>query len=140
MRLFFLLLVLSCPAWLHAQASQQMQELSQEIHGQLDNLRQQSRRLTEQLLIAESELERSSLQVEALKTELSDLNTSLVATNAKLSSYSEKLIRYEERLKSQRKWIWRGAALIVLAALAKLTIVILRFNGIKLADWINILF
>lgn len=135
---FLLLLVFFC-APVSAQENMAIQTLSQEIHAQLDDLRQQSRHLTEQLLIAENELRQSSLQAETLKTELTDLNTCLDATNAKLSDYSEKLTVYEERLRNQRAWILRGIALIALAVLIKLVVVILRFKGIRLADWINIL-
>lgn len=117
MKCVILFLLLSC---LHPAQAQEsgIQTLSQEIHVQLDSLKQQSRLLTEQLLAAESELEQSSMQVEALKKELDGLNSCLDATNEKLTSYSAQLIVYEERLKvATRLNIFAAVFIIVLCAL-----------------------
>lgn len=77
------------PPAAHAEGSEPtLQALSAKIHTQLDGLRQQSRHLTEQLLVAENELRTSSRQVEALQTELRDLNGCLENTNRKLGEYS----------------------------------------------------
>lgn len=95
-----------------------IQTLSTEIHIQLDNLKQQSRNLTEQLLIAETELQTSSAQVEILKMELKELNTCLMDTNQKLTDYSTKLTEYEIKLKKQKNqlilwWVILGITVII---------------------------
>ena len=64
--LFVFCLCLPCcfPDAAHAENSEPtLKLLSAEIHSQLDGLKQQSRHLTEQLLIAERELQISSRQV-----------------------------------------------------------------------------
>lgn len=137
--LLSLVVLLLFPRPAPALESWQMQELSREIHGQLDSLRQQSRHLTEQLLIAERELEESSSQAEALRTELQGLSSSLSATNEKLSGYSLRLTQYEEKLRWHRKFVAWATVLIVLFVLARVVTIILRFKGIHLPEMINIL-
>ena len=96
---FFLASAFFFPAAVHAENSDPtLQALSAEIHTQLDGLKQQSQHLTEQLLIAENELQTSSRQVEALQTELKELNTCLLNTNQKLSESQKVCFSYEQNI------------------------------------------
>ena len=125
----------------HAEKSEPtLQALSAEIHTQLDGLKQQSRHLTEQLAIAENELQTSSKQVETLQAELSELNTCLVSTNQKLADYSTKLTEYEAKLKTRARLIL-AAALAVLAFVAvRIVLLFLKVKyGIKIPYLINLL-
>lgn len=121
-------------------SGQTLRELSAEIHTQLDGLRRQSRHLTEQLLIAESELRESSRQVEALKTELGGLNGCLASTNQKLGEYSTRLTEYEERLRVRSRIICWAAALLILAVAVRIALLVLRIRfGIKIPYLLNLL-
>ncbi len=139
--LFSLCLSCLCPAAAPAQESGvTLWALSAEIHGQLDDLRQHSRHLTEQLLIAESELQASSRQVEALQTELSDLNTSLANTNQKLADYSEKLTEYEAKLKARASVIRVAAVLLMAFVMVRTVLLLLKVRfGIKIPYIVNLL-
>ena len=88
------------------------QTLSQQIHGQLDELREQSEVLRTQLATAESDLKLSQGQVRELQAELTALNSSLRNTNQRLSDYSEKLTVLKHSLSR-----WRLMALIELAVI-----------------------
>ncbi len=117
-----------------------MQDLSLQVHEQLDGLREQSRNLTEQLRIAESELALSSAQVSALQTELTDLNTCLENTNRKLADYSTKLTEYEVKLKARARIIRTGIALLVLFILVRAVLILLKLKfGIKIPYWVNLI-
>ena len=142
----FLLCLLASRSALYAdsadagQRTSTIQELSAEIHAQLDGLKRQSRALTEQLLIAENELRTSSREVEALKTELSDLNTSLTATNQKLGEYSEKLTEYEAKLKARARVIRAAAALLAAFVAVRAVLLFLKVKfGIRIPYIVNLL-
>lgn len=146
-KVFFFLLLFACALFapLAAEASpepeaQTLPVLSKEMHAQLDGLKRQSRRLTEQLLLQENELELSSRQVEALKTELNGLHTCLNATNRKLVGYYQKLIEYELKLKTRAKIIGAAASVLALALAVRLLLFILHCKyGIKIPYIINLL-
>lgn len=141
----FLSLCLSCfpSRAAEAHASETITELSREIHTQLEGLRRQSRDLTEQLLLAESELRESSLQAETLKTELAGLNSCLESTNEKLAGYSAKLTEYEAKLRESRKRVWTLgiilAAGITLFALVRAVTIFLRVRDVRLPEIANII-
>ena len=138
---FFLASVFFFPTAAHAESSEPtLQALSAEIHTQLENLKQQSRHLTEQLLIAESELQTSSRQVEALQTELKELNTCLLNTNQKLSEYSAKLTEYETKLRFRQKIITVAAIILLLAVAVRAVLLILKIKfGIKIPYLLNLI-
>lgn len=138
---FFLVSAFFFPAVVHAENSEPtLQALSAEIHSQLDGLKQQSRHLTEQLLIAESELQTSSKQVEALQTELRELNTCLLNTNQKLSEYSTKLTEYETKLRFRQKIITLAAAILLLAVAVRAVLLVLKIKfGIKIPYLLNLI-
>ena len=145
-RLFtFLFLALLLPLCFPAAAPAESQEptlqaLSAEIHTQLDGLKRQSRHLTEQLLIAESELRTSSRQVETLQTELSDLNGCLVSTNQKLGEYSTRLTEYETKLRVRARIIKWVAVILILAVLVRAVLLVLKIKfGIKIPYLLNLL-
>lgn len=117
-----------------------LQTLSQEIHERLDDLKRQSQHLTEQLLIAENELQMSSKQVETLQTELSELNTCLNNTNQKLSEYSAKLTEYETKLKFWRKIRAIAAIVLLLAIAVRAVLLFLKIKfGITIPYILNLL-
>ena len=138
---FFLASACFFPAAAHAESSEPtLQALSAEIHTQLDGLKQQSRHLTEQLLIAENELQTSSKQVEALQTELSELNICLVNTNQKLGEYSMKLTEYETKLRFRQKIITMAAVILLLAVAVRALLLMLKIKfGIKIPYLLNLL-
>ena len=146
-KVFFFLLLFACALFapLAAEASpkpeaQTLPVLSKEMHTQLDGLKRQSRRLTEQLLLQENELELSSRQVEALKTELNGLHTCLNATNRKLVGYYQKLSEYELKLKTRAKIIGAAATVLALALAVRLLLFMLHLKyGIKIPYIINLL-
>lgn len=141
-RLLFCFLPLLCfPAVAPAENSEQtLQMLSVEIHTQLDGLKQQSRHLTEQLLIAERELQASSKQVETLQMELNELNSCFVNTNQKLSEYSEKLTEYETKLKFRAKIITIAAAALILFLAVRGVLLVLKIKfGIKIPYFLNLI-
>lgn len=123
-----------------AQGSETITGLSQEIHTQLDSLRQQSRRLSEQLSIAESELETLSWQREELRTALTDLTTSSENMSQRLRDYSTKLTDYERRLKRRRNALLVLAGIILLTTALKVVLRLLEAKGVKvpyrLALWV----
>lgn len=148
--LAFFLALLSCSAWAFSEDAQQpgyretIQGLSQQVHEQLDGLREQSRSLTEQLRIAENELALSSAQVSELQTELTDLNSCLENTNRKLADYSTKLTVYETKLKEKQRQIRKMTFfLVVLIAtlfLVRVALAVLKLKfGIKVPYWINLI-
>lgn len=117
-----------------------LRTLSQEIHSQLDDLRRQSRRLTEQLLTAESELRESSRRAEELKAELSALNSSLASTSERLENSLRRLSEYEERLRTRAAIIRAGLALLALAAAVRLVLAFLKAKaGIEIPYWLNVI-
>lgn len=145
-RLFtFLFLALLLPLCFPAAAPAESQEptlqaLSAEIHTQLDGLKRQSRHLTEQLLIAESELRESSRQAEALRTELIDLNGCLASTNQKLGEYSERLTEYELKLRARARIIKWAAVILILAVAVRAVLLFLKIKfGIKIPYLLNLL-
>lgn len=114
--------------------------LSEEIHSQLEDLRQQSRRLTEQLLTAEQESRESSRRAGELKAELSDLNSCLESTSARLREYSERLTEYEGRLRTRAKVIRAGIALLLLAFAARLALLFAKVRlGIEVPYLLNLI-
>lgn len=139
--LSFFLLSLCFPAAAPAENSERtLQVLSAEIHTQLDGLKQQSRNLTEQLLIAERELQASSKQVETLQTELNELNSCLVNTNQKLSEYSEKLTEYETKLKFRAKVIAIATAALIVFLTVRGVLLVLKIKfGIKIPYFLNLI-
>lgn len=78
------------------------QILSQQMHGTLDELREQQKILESSLDEARNDLSLSQGQVKELLTECRALNTSLMNTNARLSEYSQKLTVSEH---SRKKWV-----------------------------------
>jgi len=105
-----------------------------------ENLKQQSRHLTEQLLIAENELQTSSKRVEELQTELSELNICLTNTNQKLSDYSTKLTEYETKLKFRAKIITIAAIILLIFIMVRVILLILKIKfGIKIPYLLNLL-
>ena len=125
----------------HAEGSEPtLQALSAEIHTQLDGLRQQSRHLTEQLLVAENELRTSSRQVEALQTELRDLNGCLENTNRKLGEYSQRLTEYETKLRFRARVIAAAASILILAVVVRAVLLFLKIRfGIRIPYLLNLL-
>lgn len=138
---FFLASAFFFPAAVHAENSDPtLQALSAEIHTQLDGLKQQSQHLTEQLLIAENELQTSSRQVEALQTELKELNTCLLNTNQKLSEYSTKLTEYETKLRFRQKIITVAAIILLLAVAVRAVLLILKIKfGVRIPYLLNLI-
>ena len=106
--------------------------LSTQIHGSLENLKLQSKTLTE-------ELEKRSNEVAELKANLSELTTCLDNTNALLADYETKLIRYETKLKGWRKFATVVAILALLFLATRAVTLVLRAKGIKLPEIVNIL-
>lgn len=102
--------------------------IAQEIHSQLDNLKAQSRALTEQLLLAENESKMQSEEVKKLRTELTNLNCSLKRTSESLTSYSKKLTESETKRKSQRKAILILCGTILLSFMIKTILVVLNIK------------
>ena len=114
--------------------------LSAEIHSQLEDLRRQSRHLTEQLLIAEQESLESSRRAEELRAELTGLNSSLESTSARLREYSERLTEYEGRLRTRAKVIRAGIALLLLAFAARLALLFAKVRlGIEVPYLLNLI-
>lgn len=140
--LFSLCLPFLRPAAAPAQESGvTLRALSAEIHGQLDDLRRQSRHLTEQLLVAESELQASSRQAEALQTELRDLNFCLENTNQKLTGYSTTLTKYEAELARQKGQLRFWWMVFGITATIKAVLLFLKFRfGIKVPYIVSLLF
>lgn len=115
-------------------------KLSQEMHGQLADLRRQSETLTTQLAIAENDLRLSHGQVSALQTELTELNSCLASTNRKLADYSTKLTEYELKLRQKQRLIRLGLGLIVLFVLVRIALALLKLKfGIKIPYWVNLI-
>ena len=106
--------------------------LSTQIHGSLENLKLQSKTLTE-------ELEKRSNEVEELKMNLNELTTCLDNTNALLADYETKLIRYEQKLKGWRKFATVVAMMALLFLATRAVTLVLRAKGIKLPEIVNIL-
>lgn len=137
--LFFSLLCLPVVA-LPTTQELTLQTLSAEIHVQLENLKQQSRLLTEQLMAVESELHISSKQVETLQMELNELNTCLSSTNWKLKDYSKKLMQYETKLKFRAKIILIATLFLAVFIIVRIILLILKIKfGIKIPYLINLL-
>ena len=140
--LFLLVFSLFCLPVVAQPAAQEqtLQTLSAEIHVQLENLKQQSRLLTEQLIAAESELHVSSKQVETLQTELTELNTCLDNTKQKLTDYSTKLTQYETKLEFRAKIIWIAAVILAIFIIVRVILLILKIKfGIKIPYLLNLL-
>ena len=149
MKVFFVLLLSLCLPFLSVRLFSQtaqvcdtetLESLSAEIHTQLESLRQQSRSLTEQLLIAEKESETLSKQAEALRMELTELNSCLENTNRRLQDYKTKLTEYEHRLNARKKALLILCGILLAMAASKIILQLLRFKGIKvpylLALWL----
>ena len=119
--------------------SETLTTLSTQIHEQLENLRKQSKSLTQQLLQAQTELETQSLLADELRTELNELNISLTSTSKKLADYETKLTAYEQKLKAQKRLLRIGLLLVVLFLAVRAVTLALRAKGIKLPDIVNIL-
>lgn len=119
---------------------QTMQTLSAEIHAQLESLRRHSQLLTEQLMIAESELQASSKQAEALQTELRDLNSCLDNTKLRLIDYSTRLTQYELKLKFRAKIILIATVLLAIFIIVRVVLLVLKIRyGIKIPYLLNLL-
>jgi len=122
--LFLPVLMLSCLCF--SQDAQQQtdyrektQSLSQQIHGTLAELKEQSAFLQEQLSEAKSDLRLYQGLVRELQMQVTDLSTSLANTNRRLSDYSEKLTVLKHSLKR-----WRTAAVVE-------TLLILTYIALK---------
>lgn len=104
--LFVSAVMLSCLCFLQDAPAQDYREktqiLSQQMHGTLDELKEQQKILENSLTEAKSDLKLSQEQVRRLLTECNALNTSLMNTNARLSEYSRKLTVSEH---SRKKWV-----------------------------------
>ena len=83
------------------------QSLSKDIHGTLDELREQQTLLQTQLQIVENDLKSSQGRVKELETELTALIISSENTNARLADYSTKLTVSDSKLR-----FWRRTAVI----------------------------
>jgi|GEM_PF-1948028 len=113
--------------------------LSQQMHEQLDDLKQQSQVLTTSLAIAESDLQLSQEQVKELQAELAALNTCLENTNRKLSDYSTKLTAYEVKLKQRAKIIAGLMGILLVLILIKIVFVFLYIKHIPIPRIVDIL-
>ena len=140
-RLLAQLLALSffalCPLSVYAledaqQQSPTLETLGSQIHSSLENLKLQSKILTE-------ELQQRSNEVAELKTNLSELTICLDNTNALLADYETKLIRYEQKLIGWKKFATTVALLALLFIATRAVTLILRAKGIKLPEMVNIL-
>ena len=106
--LAFFLALLSCSAWAFSEDAQprdyreKTQNLSQQMHGTLDELKAQQRILESSLDEARNDLKLSQEQVRRLLTECRDLNSSLASMSSRLSDYSQKLTVSEH---SRKKWV-----------------------------------
>lgn len=135
--LLLLLCFALCPRSVYAledvpQPSPTLEELGNQVHSSLANLKAQSKILTE-------ELQERSKEVEALKTNLNDLTICLDNTNKLLSDYETKLIVYEQKLKGWKKFATIVALLALLFIATRVVTLILRVKGIKLPEIVNIL-
>ena len=81
--------------------------MSKDIHGTLDELREQQTLLQTQLQIVENDLKSSQGRVKELETELTALIISSENTNARLADYSTKLTVSDSKLR-----FWRRTAVI----------------------------
>ena len=106
--LAFFLALLSCSAWAFSEDAQprdyreKTQNLSQQMHGTLDELKAQQRILESSLDEARNDLKLSQEQVRRLLTECRDFNSSLASMSSRLSDYSQKLTVSEH---SRKKWV-----------------------------------
>lgn len=135
--LCFLLLLLARPSFSSEDAELlrlTQEELESEINTSVDSLIQQSRALTEKLLLATSRLENASNEAEALKAERNDLSISLNDTSRLLGEYRTRTIRLSQSLGAWKKACMTLVAILLALILATAAVLYLELT--KKTDFI----
>ena len=133
------LLWLWSPLSVYAQAGVQPQEsqqtletLGSQMRISLENLRNLSMSLTE-------DLEKQQKRAETLQTQLTELTISSNNTNKRLFDSETKSIRLENDCKRKNKIIMMETSVIILHVLGIIITLAIRAKGIKLPEIVNIL-
>lgn len=123
--------LLSLLVWFSLPVSAQtMQSLEEEIFSGLDELSEQSMRLTEELNTLRS-------LVPELQTQCSELSSSLQNTHQQLHNYAVNLKLYEQKLNNQRKIIAAGMLILLAAVAIRVVLFVLKSRGVEIPYILN---
>ena len=131
--LLCLLLVFPCySSDANQQNTQTLEVLGSQVHTSLENLKLQSKILTEML-------EERSNEVKALQMKLVGLTTCLENTNEQLYNYEKNLEQQKQSLKRYRTFMIVVIVVALLMIAARVVTIILKVKGIHLPEMVNIL-